>query len=211
MTNFETGGSSELNANDFGEPTPETREHFGQALELLKQLTVGVPYEERPLVIEGEDAIRMNIEGGRLEIPATPLPTGLGPMTEYRYDQSKDLRFSADESTSLRFKIIDGDAETFASWQAQDEPYAVDVCSIYWTDGDVSLHYRLTRAGDETLEAGKHYQRLDARLDEPESHIHLLTHLKERLERLNAGANITTDKKMNQMISIIEQEVAKRI
>jgi len=206
MANFESS-NFELNAADFGEPTPETRARFGRALESLKRLTVGVKYENKPVIIEGEQAEDMNILGGRLEIPAEPLPEGLGPITEYKYDQCDDPLFHKYEHTYFCFTIIEASPDTFTKWHAADDPYDKHIRSVYYSEGNLEMQYSLGRSGEETLEINK-------KLIEPDLPGFREAHQEffwDRLQAFNSGVVIPTDGAMNRLINVIEQEVAKRV
>ncbi len=188
------GGYGEISPADFGEPTESTRETLANTLERLKNLTVGVPYEH---VIRIGDHI----------IERPPLPDGLGPITQYEYDQIRDPLFDPEEETDFGFRILEASDETFSDWfarQGQEEK----IYEVYYKDGIIDIHYAYWPSTEE-LDISD-YMQIDAMPGTPKWREQLLAMIRSVEEPIENGANIPTEGTMKHLIAVLEQEIAKR-
>ena len=194
MANFETGGTRNLDPTDFGEPTHETRIAFASAIERLKSITVGMPYEH---------VIRI----GEATMPRTPLPDGLGPITEYEYEQCKDPLFDIEERTDFGFHIIEASDETFAKWfSAQGEE---KICQVHYSDGIIDMHYEYSPS-EERLSISD-FMEVQAMPGTPEWREQLSRLIRSVEDPRDNGADRPTEGTMRQFLTMLEQEIAKRI
>lgn len=197
MTNPEGNGFDNFDPRDFGEPTPETRERFGRALDRLQQIASRVRVYEIDEIVGDVDTV------GRFGLSRDDLC----PLTMYSYDQKTDPLFGLNEETHLSFTLTDGDPKKIKNWHKILGPSPVH--NIYYEGIDADITYD---AGfdDEMLYVTAPRDR-DIGLYSEEFLPMMIERVKNHLDAVHVGASNPTEGSVKKLIAVIDEEVTKRV